>query len=718
MAQRISNSFVNTNRPGAYFEQIVQSTPVGVASSGNIVIIGEASGGAAASSIDSSGDVLKNNFFTPDQLDRVRAKYISGPIVDAFAALAAPSSDANITGSANRIYIVKTNTSSKAEKEMASAYGTMKDKNFGADGNKYAFQISQSIDEVAAQVTSGVIPAFGVALDGLEFTIREQGGAESVITLGVGTHADRDELVTEIDGLLPAAMECVAGAAADTIIIRFAADASANTKGFGKSFELIDSTPGDLAAISLSAGLLVSAQEPEIQLDITRQDTGVNESFLVNADVAFNIGYEGTTATLDITDTTLTTTVSGGSGAALSINLSDYTTLSELANFINSQTGYSASVEATATQTNPVLLDNVSSLGICSTAADLEPGRVKKAAANYATRMTESAVLDFEENTLVGLPEVQGITFLEGGAKGSTLAADYVSAMIELESINVNFVLPLFSRDASEDISDGLTESGSTYTIDAIHASTKNHVLKMSTAKIKRHRQAFLSFWGSFSDAQSKSGQMANARISMSMQRSSQVDSQGVIQNYLPWHTAAIAVGMQAAGFYKSITNKFANVISFEDPSGFDSGSPGDIETAIDSGLLFLEQAVVGNKWVVDQTTYGIDTNFVYNSIQAMYTVDLISLDLAESMQTQFVGQSLADVDASTAISFIAAKFDAFKKQKLTAASDDAPLGFKNAKVSINGPIMEVSVEVKPATAILFIPITLEFSQVQNSASL
>ena len=204
MAQRISNSFVNTNRPGAYFEQIVQSTPVGVASSGNIVIIGEASGGAAASSIDSSGDVLKNNFFTPDQLDRVRAKYISGPIVDAFAALAAPSSDANITGSANRIYIVKTNTSSKAEKEMASAYGTMKDKNFGADGNKYAFQISQSIDEVAAQVTSGVIPAFGVALDGLEFTIREQGGAESVITLGVGTHADRDELVTEIDGLLPA----------------------------------------------------------------------------------------------------------------------------------------------------------------------------------------------------------------------------------------------------------------------------------------------------------------------------------------------------------------------------------------------------------------------------------------------------------------------------------------------------------------------------------
>jgi len=130
-----------------------------------------------------------------------------------------------------------------------------------------------------------------------------------------------------------------------------------------------------------------------------------------------------------------------------------------------------------------------------------------------------------------------------------------------------------------------------------------------------------------------------------------------------------------------------------------------------------MEKGVVGSKWVSDQTSYGVDTNFVYNSIQAMYAIDLTSLDLAASFQTAFVGQSLADVDSSTALSFLASKMDSYKKQKLIAASDDAPLGYKNAKVEINGPIMSISVEIKPATAIYFIPISIEVSQVTNSAA-
>jgi len=718
MAQRITTSFVNTNRPGAYFDVRVKSTPVGVAISGNLIIMGEADGGAAASSIDSAqGDVLKDNFFTPDQADRVAAKYVSGPIVDAFNALSSPSSDANITGAANRIYILKTNKSTKASKAVAPSYGTFSDRNFGVNGNKYAFQISQSLEEAAPEISSGVIPAFGATLDGLSFTIRLNGGAESIITLGTGSgHDDRDELVTELDGLLPSGMSCEAGTAADTIKIKVDADAAANSKGWGKSFELIDSTSGDLAALNLNAGLYDSAQEPEVQVDITRQDTGTNESFLVDSDIALEIGYEGTTGSVSITDSQLTTTVTGGSGANLSINLEEYTTLSDLADFIDSQTGYSAAVAA-ATQSSPAALDNTTA-GIASTAADLRPGRIKRAAARFVSRMEESAVLEFKLDASEGLPDVRSRSFLEGGAKGSSSAANIIDGIAEMESVQANFIVPLFSRDATEDIADGLTDSSSTYTIDAVNAAVKSHVLKMSTPKIKRHRTAFLSFNGSYADAKQKAGSLANARVSLCMQKTSQVNSLGQVVNYQPWHTACIAAGMQAAGFYKAIVNKFANVIAFTDPVGFDSGSPGDIEDALDAGLLFMEKAVVGSKWVSDQTTYGIDTNFVFNSVQAMYNVDLISLDLAESLQRAFVGQSLADVDSSTAISFIASKMDAFKKQKLIASSDDAPLGFKNAKVSINGPIMEVSVEIKPATAILFIPITIEVSQVQNSASL
>lgn len=719
MSQRLTTSFVNTNRPGAYFDIKVKSTPVGVASSGNIVILGEAAGGAATKGVDSSnGGSLKDNFFTPDQVDQVEAKYLSGPIVDAFRALTSASSDANIGGSPNRIYIAKTNKGNQASATIASAYGTLSDKNWGIDGNKYKYQVTESIAEAAPEITGTAVPGFGAALDAAEFTLRLSGGAESVVTLGTGGHANIADLVTELDGLLPAGISAEVGVAADTVKLIVDADASANTRGYGKTLELIDSTPGDLAKLGHSEGLISSAAEPEVQLDINRVDTNTNESFLAEAEVALTIGYEGTTGTITITDTTLSTTVTGGAGANLSLTLSEYSTLAALASYLNSQTGYSAVVVAKASQALPSALDNVTAAGICSTEAGLLPGRIKRSAERFANAAGQSNVLDFAATASAGLPdEMASEAFLSGGARGATLAANVVSAISDLETVNVNFVVPLFSRDASADIADGLTDSSSTYTIDAVNALAKSHVLKMSTSKVKRHRSAILSYWNdSFSDAQTRSGQLAHPRVSLAMQKSSQVNSEGLVTSYQPWHTAAIAAGMQTAGFYRSITNKFANVISFTDPSGFDSGSHGDIETALDSGLLFLEKTLVGNKWVADQTTYGQDTNFVYNSIQAMYAGDLVALDLTDSFQNAFVGQSLADVDASTALSFLASKMDSYKKQKLIAASSDAPLGFKNAKVRISGPIMELKVEIKLATAILFIPINLEFSEVQSAA--
>lgn len=720
MAQRITNSFVNSNRPGSYFDVEVKSTPVGVASSGNVVIIGEAFGGAAVKGIDqANGDLLKDNFYTPDQLAQVQKKYISGPIVDAFRALSSPSSDANINGSANRIYIAQTNMTSKAQATLATAYGTLKDKNSGLDGNKYSYQVSQAIAEVAPAIEGGTIPAFGAPLNNQTFKIRLNGGAATTVTLSStpGDHSNVATLVIELNAQLPAGIVAAPGAAPTSIKLTMSVDANANQKGWGKSFELIDYTPGDLAAIGLLQDLTVSSAEPEVQIDINRQDTNVNESFLALGEVALDIGYFGTTATVTITDSLLTTAVTGGSGAALSIDLTQFNIIADLASFIASKTGYSAVVIPSATQTFPAKLDDVAGIGICASEAGVMPGRIKKGAANVEKALSQSNVLSFAPTAAAGLPDVMANkAFLAGGAKGATSAANVVAAVTDMEGIDVNFVVPLFSRDASSDIADGLTDSGSTYTIDAINALVKSHVLKMSTAKIKKHRTAFLSFWGTYSQAKAKAGSLANARVSLAMQRSSQANAQGVVVNQLPWHTAAIAAGMQAAGFYKSITNKFANIISYQDPSGFDSGSPGNIEEALDAGLLFLEKAVVGSKWVCDQTTYGIDTNFVYNSIQAMYGADLVSLDLAASFQTAFVGQSLADVDAATAIAFLASKMDQYKKQKLIAASDDAPLGFKNAKVKINGPIMEVSVEIKLATAILFIPISIEISQVQSAA--
>jgi hypothetical protein len=57
-----------------------------------------------------------------------------------------------------------------------------------------------------------------------------------------------------------------------------------------------------------------------------------------------------------------------------------------------------------------------------------------------------------------------------------------------------------------------------------------------------------------------------------------------------------------------------------------------------------------------------------------------------------------------------------FFRLKLIASSDDALKGYRNVLVQISGPVRKVSLEVKLAGAIYFIPISFLVSQVSQTA--
>jgi hypothetical protein len=716
MAQRLTTAFINTVTPGAYPHVTVQSVPSGVGNTGVIAIIGEAAGGA-----DFSEEDLKNNHFTPDQADRVLAKYVSGPIVDAMNLLASPSADALITGSVTSVFILKTNAGAKALAVVDTDYGSLRAKNWGSEGNKIKYKIVASQLEVAPEKEGAAVPAFGATLNSKTFSVRLNGGAAAAVTLSAtaGDHNNIANLIIELNTLLPAGIVASAGTITDSFKLTMAADSANYRKGWGKSFELVETTPTHLAALGHVAGLTVSSAESEVEASVIRTDIGANETLEAKGEIALELGYQGTTATVSIAAGVLSTTVVGGSGASIaSLALSQFATLADLADYLNSQTGYSASVPAASQQTSPMKLDEVAAVSMASSAASLRPGRIKKSQANWSEAVAESAIVEWVEDDTDGLPSpMASYVFLAGGDKGATSSANVVDALAALEAVKCNFFIPLMSRDASDDIAEGLTDSASTYTIDAIHAAAKNHELKMSTPKLKRNRSSVLSFWGSYADSKEKAQAQAHYRSSMAFQKVRQIDSQGVVQEYLPWAGACVAAGMQAAGFYKGITNKLANVISFIDPSGFDAGNPGDVEDALLAGLLILQDDTAGVKWVSDQTTYGLDSNFVYNSMQAVYLADVVALDLTDALQRAFVGQSLADVDAATALAFIQTKMEEYRRIKAITPDDEAPLGYRNAKVKITGPVMEVSLEIKLSTTIYFIPIELSISQVQSSAA-
>lgn len=470
---------------------------------------------------------------------------------------------------------------------------------------------------------------------------------------------------------------------------------------------------------SATPNLMVSAREYIAKLTVSRSVDSITEDINGSGTVALTVGYQGTSGNLVNDGTTVTITVAGGAGSSPApLLLADFPTINDLATYINSLTGFSAAAAQAVFGQQPSTTLDQGTFNIGSTFV-VRPGRIKQDAFKFFTAVANGSILvELSEQPTAGQPAPQALGFLSGGAKGATTDATFNASIDKLALARGNFLIPLFSRDASEDVDDNLTDVNSTYTIDNIHSYCRAHVLSMSTLKRRRNRQAFLSKRDTFDNDKEAAGNMASFRCSMTFQDIKDLKSTGGIFQFQPWMGAVKAAAVQAAGFYRPLFRKNLAISGALQAAGdFDPNNDDQMEDALLAGLLPVKQDETGGFYFVsDQTTYGKDTNFVYNSIQAVYVADTVTLTIGQIMEKAFVGQSLADVSAGFALATLDSIMEDMRRLKLTAASDDAPKGFKNAKIRINGGTMQVSLEIKLAGALYFIPISVLVSQVQQSA--
>lgn len=846
----MAQSYVTTNGtliiPSAVASIQVQAGSAGLATTGVLLIVGEADAGPDFT-IEVAGAGLQNNSFGAGQAAQVAAKYGSGPIVDAFRAAAQPANDPNIQGAPQAMIIAKTNKSTKAQSNLLNfaggTYGALADKSYGAGGNVISFDVVAAAAEVKPTVTFTALIPIGA----MDYSIRVNGGAA---TTGTGTlsatslpstfvtNLNGNANVTASGGVNRAILGGVAGNLAVAIVSGNAVTitytltwgltpsvgdtfyiptgsaivgagsanigsyvvtaATANvisatklmnaTGGIGsltapvavgstpvaattdaQAFSpitvtntsnasvVIDGVGKDLVIAELTSSadrlsnlcynlnttkstfvsktgapvLVTSATEQKQQLDDANLLVNVSESQAVGGEIALQISYAGTTATFAWDGTNFTGTVVGGSGASFVLAASQYSTIGTLAAKITSLTGWQAIATTGILGQLPVTALDRGTFNCANTFGEYT-GRVKIDAYRwYNAIINNSALVDFGSSTLgvftsgraaAGLPAVTASSFLGAlvaGARGPTLSTDVVAALAALELVQGNFVVTLFSRDASVDITAGITDPASTYTIAATNTAVRTHCLKMAQLKRKRNRQGFCSIKDTFVNAQAAAANIASFRVSMCFQDVKNLASSGLIVQFQPWMGAVVAAGMQAAGFYRGIVQKYANISGELQAAGdFNDQDDDAMETALIAGLLPLRRDTNGGfYWVSDQTTYGKDNNFVFNSIQATYVADIIALTTAQRMQRAFVGQSVADITASLALAFIEGVMKSLMDLKLIAASTDAPRGFKNVNVQIAGVALIVSLEVKLAGLIYFVPISFLISQVQQSAS-
>lgn len=482
-----------------------------------------------------------------------------------------------------------------------------------------------------------------------------------------------------------------------------------------------------------------SAAEYIAELDLFRSSDNIQEEIVAGGEIGLELGYVGTDATIAIdgfAGTIRVVTTGGVSPVTLDLLLTDYPTIGDLAGFLATIPGFVAvpgSLQLAQLPTTALddSFDRVTGLSApfhFATTWGGFAGLIKMDGYRFFQRLSEGSSLvrlqdmATDPATVIhagsGLPAATSTTYLANGAKGPTLQADVIGAIDALENVRGNFLVPLFSRDASLDKLDRLTDTASTYEVDSINAYCRTHVTKMSTFKRGRPRQTLVSKKDTFANVKLAAADLASFRVNMTFQDVKSTGSDGLLKQFQPWMGAVDAAGMQGAGFYRAIVNKLANLNGVvQAAKDFNDQNDSHMEQALLAGLLPLARAQTGGfRWVSDQTTYGKDNNSVLNSLQAVYASDLISSTTAQRMETAFVGASVADVNANIAMTYFQAIMSDFLRLKLIAPSDDAPNGYKNAKIKLSGTSIVVSAEVKVAGTIYFIPISFAVSQVQQTA--
>jgi hypothetical protein len=720
MAINVSFNGATIYKPGAYSKINIDLSggfPLGPV--GLVALFGESTRGRPGSE---ETDISKN-VYTANDLTEVRNTYGSGPLVDAMSFLFAPASDGAIPGGAQAVYIYKTNASTRAQLALASAYGTVRSLEYGVGGNTITYS-AVATPEVAPTVTSTAFDESAVPAGLLQVVVD---GLSTTLTV-TGLYADNAALVAAAASWsVPSATIVIGGVdGASTITITRTADVTANQKGWGKSIVI-----GGTAAIPMGLATVMTTSATEAAMTVTVKQTRdlLQEQDTVGGNIVLEGGYTGPDATAGVivsaNQVKLVTTTTGPTGIVF--EKSAYSTLLQLVGAMNLVPGWSFVLSSTLYNSLPLSVLDLVTVGATALAAGQRPARIKKDANEVAEFMADSSIVSIVAQEKTGLMDASVEVALAGGVLGGTNTSDIVAALAAFQEIRVNSVIPLMSRDASQDITDNLTDATSNYTLLGIHQAIKTHCALMSTTKNRSERQGYLSMKASFDDCLDRSALLSDARLQLCIQDIRNIDAQGTIKWFQPWAQSCMVAGARAGSPVGTpLTFKFFNATGIrhtdqamstpEEDIMIDFNPNAQYEQAIRGGITFFEAPQSGGiRMVVDNTTYSKDGNWVYNRGNVLYAADILAFDFRNQMENIYIGQKNT-VKASEVKSVAASILGTYLAQGITVATDEAPNGYKKIDVSINGNVINIAVIVVLVEGIDFVLADITITRVQSQA--
>jgi hypothetical protein len=451
------------------------------------------------------------------------------------------------------------------------------------------------------------------------------------------------------------------------------------------------------------------------QLDGTTQRT--ETSPVLGAVAKLSVQYAGASAAslLTVNATGLTTSCTNPA-ENLSCPFTQYASIQDLANFINMQAGYTATVLAL----NPYAdlsanLDYVTGADIKAAAVSLF-GKLM----DVINWVNQNSALVSATRVVNGpsAPVAVGPLPLAGGARGNSTNSNWQTGFNQLGTVRVNQVAPLIAYDLT---ADGL---GSTATVDAVNAQCDAHCSYYSSTGGKSERQAFLSKYGDKATIKA-AAQILNSPDSclVGVQNPTILGEDGSLTKYPAYAQAVAAASMRAgAELGEPLTYKFIKFFGLETHA---SWSPAlDAAEMILAGVMFAEQvAGQGFRFVKGITTYTRSDNDAYTEESVVQGWKNVAYELRTVLENTYTGRRANPATIQGIKQTAANKLDVLKREGQIVDSvltDGTRLNaWRNlvvATVPGKPDTVAISVTVSPVSGINFTLNTVTLVPAQLSA--
>jgi hypothetical protein len=378
------------------------------------------------------------------------------------------------------------------------------------------------------------------------------------------------------------------------------------------------------------------------------------------------------------------------SGSAFDLGLEQYSTVSEVAAYVNGLSGWLIEIGANAGALEIDTLDNQAGADVTSATEFYGDLAFIAQVINGASQLVSATVLA----SASGPPSNSGPSFLSGGSEGTTAFSDWQAALDILRDDFVNTIIVLTSDEA-------------------VHAAVVAHCAYMSGPGRKERDCVLGAESGiSLSDAKARAVALNTRHARLAIQDMVRFNVDGEREQFPPYFHACIAAGQQAGSSVGTpLTFKFTNVL---DVIGDDSTYTlqDDANELIQAGLLVQEKVQgVGFRWLRNVTTYLIDNNLAYIEASVNEAVNFTAFNLRSNLEAVVGKKGFAGTVNSAA---------AIAVQTLGLLSDPQDpviVAWRNLTIELENDVMTIDVEVAPVNPINFVKTTIHLVSASFSAA-